>query len=110
MHRPDSLVARVREPMPPSSNHDPDAASRRAASIAAGWVYMHSATLNMEIAVHKTVAGPEVWTADKVYYSPEDLATIRGADSTGEITPEIHIIKRLFSKGIEFAEVVRVGF
>lgn len=66
----------------------------RSAAISAGWTYAYSDALEMEYATRNTPQGPEVMTADKVRYSPDEISTI--SSNGGEISPEIHLVKRIF--------------
>lgn len=58
------------------------------------WTYQHSDALKMKFAFRETDAGVEVMTEDKTRYSPEEVSVI--AKTLGEITPEIHRVKRIF--------------
>jgi hypothetical protein len=66
----------------------------RSLAISAGWTYAYSDALGMEYATRNTPQGPEVMTADKVRYSPDEISTI--SSNGGEISPEIHLVKRIF--------------
>ena len=79
-----------------------------------GWHYYHSKTLSLEYAVRVIPSGidagkVELYTEDKVHYSPAELAEIRkpGNDGKpGEITAELHLIKKTFSCGGDFARIL----
>lgn len=58
------------------------------------WTYQYSEALGMKFAFQETDAGVEVMTEDKTWYSPEEVSII--AKTQGEITPEIHRVKRIF--------------
>jgi len=66
----------------------------RDAAISSGWTYAYSAALGMEYATRETPQGHEVMTADKTRYSPEEIETL--AANGKEISPEIHLVKRIF--------------
>lgn len=68
----------------------------RTASEAAGWVYAHSDALGMDYATRSVMsgAGAEVMTADRVRYSPAEVAIL--AAGGVEISLEAHLVKRLF--------------
>lgn len=66
----------------------------RDSAISAGWTYAYSDALGMEYATRETPHGPEVMTADKTRYSPDEIAIL--ASNGKEITPEIHLVKRIF--------------
>jgi hypothetical protein len=68
--------------------------SNRSAAISAGWTYAYSHAINMEYAIRNTQKGPEVMTADKTYYSPDEIRVL--AKQGKEITPKIHMVKRIF--------------
>ena len=57
------------------------------------WKYQRSEKLGMEIAIKKTPTGPKIMTADKISYSPREVALLHKA---GGIDPEIHMIKKIF--------------
>lgn len=58
------------------------------------WTYQYSEALGMKFAFREADAGVEVMTEDKTRYSPEEVSII--AKTLGEITPEIHRVKRIF--------------
>ncbi|MEN6487659.1 MAG: hypothetical protein ABFD66_02050 [Smithella sp.] len=72
----------------------------RSAAISAGWTYAYSDALEMEYATRDTPQGPEVMTADKVRYSPDEISTI--SSNGGEISLEIHRVKRIFDGTIVY--------
>jgi len=78
----------------PSKPSDAAQAQRRAASIAAGWTYFHSESLDLECAVKMTLYGPRMMTEDKVEYLPEELAIL--GRSGEEVPPIVHMVKKLF--------------
>ncbi len=61
------------------------------------WIYDYSKPLDMEYAWRKTSEGIEIMTNDRIHYSPDEIRII--SQTTGEITPEIHMAKRIF-KGV----------
>lgn len=61
------------------------------------WTYAHNAALNMRYAYRQTPGGLEIMTEDKTRYTPEEVRILAGADGRGQITPEIHRVKRVFS-------------
>lgn len=86
-----------------------------------GWHYYYSKTLELEYAVRVIAPAThpnapaldhgkcELYTEDKVHYSPSELDKIKkpGADGApGEITKELHRIKKLFSCGGDFARIL----
>ena len=54
------------------------------------WEYFNSKALGMKAAYNKKTG--QVMTEDKVLYSPDELKLIQP-----EISPEVHIVKRIFS-------------
>ena len=80
----------------PLSNTQDDAAraERRAASIAAGWTYFYSETLEMECAVKQTPYGPRMVTEDKTEYLPSEIAVLKKIG--GEVPRAVHVLKKLF--------------
>jgi hypothetical protein len=56
------------------------------------WKYIHSNTLNKEVAVN--IKTGRVYGEDGVVYSPEELKIMDRAKQ--EITPEIHLVKKVF--------------
>jgi hypothetical protein len=62
-----------------------------------GWIYDYSKPLDMEYAWRKTESGIEIYTNDRIYYSPSELRIL--AQTAGQITPYIHLVKKIF-KGI----------
>ncbi len=68
----------------------------RAVSEAAGWRYAHSDALGMDYATRAVMggAGLEVMTADRVRYSPAEVATLAAAGM--EISLGVHLVKRIF--------------
>ena len=67
---------------------------KRAAAIAAGWTYFHSAALGMECSCRVTPYGPELYTADKTYYHPAEIKRMKTAGV--EMEKSVHIAKKLF--------------
>lgn len=57
------------------------------------WTYAHSAALGMQYAYRQTPDGPEVMTADKIRYTPEEVKHLDGA---GGIRLSVHLVKRVF--------------
>jgi hypothetical protein len=57
-----------------------------------GWEYMYSDTLKQEIAVN--IKTGKVYCEDRTQYSLRELEIMKGAQL--EITPEIHLAKKLF--------------
>lgn len=78
----------------PLSDNDTARASRRAASIAAGWTYFYSDSLSMECAVKNTPFGPCMVTSDRVEYLPSEIVVLKKIG--GEVPRCVHDIKRLF--------------
>ena len=62
-------------------------------SKSAGWVFDYSSSLKLPYAWRKTPQGIEIMTEDKVRYSAKEVKII--SDTIGEITPQIHTIKRI---------------
>jgi len=61
----------------------------------AEWSYDYSASLKQKYAFRKTDTGIEIMTEDKVRYNAKELKII--SKTIGEITPEVHIAKRIFN-------------
>jgi len=61
---------------------------------APGWTYEHSAALSMGYAYRDTPDGLEVMVADKVRYSPREVALLQQA---GGIKPGVHTVKKVFA-------------
>jgi hypothetical protein len=57
-----------------------------------GWEYIYSDTLKQEIAVN--IKTGKVYCEDKTVYSPEEMKMMDSAKQ--EITPEIHLVKKVF--------------
>jgi hypothetical protein len=57
-----------------------------------GWEYIYSDTLKQEVAVN--IKTGKVYCKDKTVYSPEEMRMMDGAKQ--EITPEIHLVKKVF--------------
>ena len=58
------------------------------------WVYDYSSSLKLPYAWRKTDAGIEIMTEDKVRYTAKEVKII--SDTIGEITPEVHLVKKVF--------------
>jgi hypothetical protein len=64
-----------------------------------GWEYYHSEKLNLDYALHKKTGW--VYFEDKVRYSPEEIKILHDS-GTGEVTVELHNVKKIFE-----GEIVR---
>lgn len=58
-------------------------------------MYYHSDAIGMDYAVRSTPLGPEVMTADKVRYSPDEVAVLNAGGV--EVSKELHNVKKVFS-------------
>ena len=58
-----------------------------------GWIYDYSASLKLPYAWRKTPQGIEIMTEDKVRYTANEVKII--SKTIGEITPEIHMVKKI---------------
>jgi len=64
------------------------------------WNYHHSKILNMDYAVHKTENRICVNDPDgPVFYNDSELTAI--SEVNGQITPELHMLKKVFNGTIE---------
>ena len=81
----------------------------RADAEAAGWIYGHSDALGMDYATRPVMggAGMEVMTADRVRYSPAEVAILSAGGV--EISKGAHLVKRLFKGEIVDVGVPRAG-
>ena len=73
-------------------------------SKSAGWVFDYSSSLKFPYAWRKTPQGIEIMTEDKVRYTAKEVKII--SDTIGEITPQIHTIKRIMGGEIVESEGV----
>lgn len=58
------------------------------------YTYIYSEELHQQIAQHKATG----WTycADGTKYSPKEMAIIAGKDKAGQISLQVHLIKKMF--------------